>query len=98
MADTNELLRTDIIDCIEEFIDRCQCYNSKIGTLVKLKRRKSGFLCILAVKKILCDDEITISKTAMKLKIHSDLNILQNLFEHQFNFIKDCSTKIDFHK
>ena len=93
-----KLLRSDIIECIDEFIDRCKDYNNKISTTVNMKRSKTGFLCIVTVKKLVPDSnrDKTISKCAMRVVKHSDLDVLQSLFQRQFQFVKDCYTKITF--
>ena len=90
------LLRGDVCQCIDDFIDRCKQYNTKIATIVKAKRTKSGFLCIVSVKKINRDSnrDSTISKTAIRVMKHADLDILNTLFENTFNFVKDCFNKI----
>lgn len=88
------LLRSDLIECIDEFIDTVQPYNSKVTTIVKAKKMTDGFLCIITVKKVIRDTEKTITKSAMKVQRHEDLNFLQAFFKCQCEFVKECYSRI----
>lgn len=87
-------LRSDIVDCIDDFIEKGDYYNNKIGTVVKAKKTEEGFLCIVTIKKVLCDNEKTICRSAMKVVCHDDLDVLKRFFKYQFKFIRRSFQKL----
>ena len=84
-------LRSDLVDCIDNFIEQCEDYKSKVATIVKAKKRKTGFICIVTVKKLLrnSNEDKTISKSAMRVVTHSDLDVLKTFFKNQFKFVRE---------
>lgn len=83
-------IRSAIVDLIDDFIENISKYRNEIQAVVKAKQRRKGYLCVVAIKSVSRDEEVTISKTAMKVKIEKDVKIFEHLLKCQKKFIKEC--------
>lgn len=83
-------LREDLVKCIDDFVERCEQYNKRIASQVRAKPTRTGFVCIVAIKKLCRDGEITIAKSAMKIRHDSDLDLFKSFLNIMLKFVRHC--------